>query len=324
MLRTATKRPSSSSLAKKEDDSSVKRAKKQQQPATTQSNTLFNYFASNKKIETDETSKIDIKIEVIPDLKPKEEPKLVVVEDEPSKAEQNKKFMSLFSTQQTKKEPTERVVLDQTDEIEQTSSNNKENRKCPFYKRIEGTKIVVDAFSYGEIENANAYFLSHYHYDHFIGLTKHFKQTMYCSQITANLVMKQIRVDKSHIRVLEYNKFLNVYDNDNDIQVCLLDANHCPGSVMFLFKLNRLKKFILHTGDFRASNELVSDLFSRNIKLDIIYLDTTYLDSYYKFLPQSKIIQLGIDLVRKEMDSKPNALIVCGSYTIGKERIFIG
>lgn len=93
---------------------------------------------------------------------------------------------------------------------------------------------------------------------------------------------------------------------------------------MFLFKLNRAKKYILHTGDFRASDELVNNIFNKSIKIDIIYLDTTYLDSYYKFLPQEKIIKLGIDLVKKELDEKPNALIVCGSYTIGKERIFIG
>jgi DNA cross-link repair 1A protein len=92
---------------------------------------------------------------------------------------------------------------------------------------------------------------------------------------------------------------------------------------MFLFRINK-SKYILHTGDFRASNELVEELLLKRIKLDIIYLDTTYLDSYYKFLPQSEIIKLGIDLVKKELASKPNALITCGSYTIGKERIFIG
>ena len=48
---------------------------------------------------------------------------------------------------------------------------------------------------------------------------------MYCSQITANLVIKQIKVEKSYIKILEYNKFVNVYDNDNEIQVCLIDAN---------------------------------------------------------------------------------------------------
>jgi len=48
---------------------------------------------------------------------------------------------------------------------------------------------------------------------------------MYCSQITANLVIKQIKVVKCYIKILEYNKFINVYENNNNIQVCLIDAN---------------------------------------------------------------------------------------------------
>lgn len=206
---------------------------------------------------------------------------------------------------------------------EPVAKNEKFNsRKCPFYKRVEGTQISVDAFSYGDIENCNAYFLSHYHYDHFIGLKKDFKNQMFCSKVTANLVMKNIKVDKKYITILEMDKFLNVYDNDS-VQVALIDANHCPGSVMFLFKLNKLKKYILHTGDFRASEELVENAVFKKIAIDVIYLDTTYLDSYYTFLPQSKIVALGAKVAKNELRAKPNTLIICGTYTIGKERVFI-
>lgn len=89
----------------------------------------------------------------------------------------------------------------------------------------QGTKIVVDAFNYGVIDNCDAYFLSHFHYDHYIGLDKNFKQKMYCSRITANLVMKKIRVDSKHIFPLEMNKFLPVYEGNESIQVALIDAN---------------------------------------------------------------------------------------------------
>jgi Cft2 family RNA processing exonuclease len=110
---------------------------------------------------------------------------------------------------------------------ETTSASGKyqKTRVCPFYKRIEGTKIVVDAFSYGDIDNCDAYFLSHFHYDHYSGLSKHFKHKLYCSTITANLVKKQIRVDSKHIVPLELNKFQNFYENDDSVQVCLIDAN---------------------------------------------------------------------------------------------------
>jgi len=43
----------------------------------------------------------------------------------------------------------------------------------------------------------------------------------------------------------------------------------------------------------------------------------SYCDSFYKFLPQTKVISLGVDLVLSELKKEPKALIVCGSYTIG-------
>ncbi len=92
---------------------------------------------------------------------------------------------------------------------------------------------------------------------------------------------------------------------------------------MFLFKLNKLRKYILHTGDFRASDELIDNAVFKAIKVDLIYLDTTYLDSYYTFLPQEKIVALGVQVARNELRAQANTLIICGTYTIGKERVFM-
>ena len=194
---------------------------------------------------------------------------------------------------------------------------SKNNKKCPFYKYISDTDFVVDAFSYGELNGVRAYFLSHFHYDHYRGITKHWRHPVYCSKITANLLRLKIKLDDKYIKILPLDEPRVIFG----VEVTLLDANHCPGSVMFLFKLVT-GKTILHVGDFRAHPKHESMPALWNCNIDVLYLDTTYCDSFYRFPSQDDILEKCTSIVKNHIKLNPKTLIFVGSYTIGKERVF--
>ncbi|KAK7191810.1 DNA repair protein pso2 [Paraphaeosphaeria sporulosa] len=187
-------------------------------------------------------------------------------------------------------------------------------RTCPFYKILPGFYICVDAFRYGAVKGQNAYFLSHFHSDHYIGLTASWSHgPIYCSKVTGNLVRQQLRVDPKWVVDLDFEKKTEV-PGTAGVHVTMISANHCPGSSLFLFekeigngKGTRLQR-VLHCGDFRACEAhldhplLKPDVLdavsgkNKQQKLDVCYLDTTYLNAKYAFPPQQQVIQACADM----------------------------
>jgi DNA cross-link repair 1A protein len=261
-------------------------------------------------------------------------------------------------------------------------------RTCPFYKIMPGFSICVDAFRYGAVQGCKAYFLSHFHSDHYIGLTSSWCHgPIYCSKVTANLVKQQLRVDPKWVIALEFEQRFEV-PGTNGVAVTMIPANHCPGSSLFLYEkvvskgTNPKVQRVLHCGDFRACPAHIShpllmpDLVdsitgkTKQQKIDVCYLDTTYLNPRYSFPSQEEVIKACADMcvslkkeraeendawevvkreragtgmakfvnsaIKPEDDSiamslattnnKPRGrlLVICGTYSIGKERICLG
>ena len=258
-------------------------------------------------------------------------------------------------------------------------------RTCPFYKIMPGFYICVDAFRYGAVQGCNAYFLSHFHSDHYVGLTSSWCHgPIYCSKVTANLVKQQLRVDPKWVVPLEFENKVDV-PGTQGVAVTMLPANHCPGSSLFLFEKivgkgsNPKVQRVLHCGDFRACPAhiahplLMPDIVdtitgkTKQQKIDVCYLDTTYLNPRYAFPTQEDVIKACADMcvslkkekaeesdawevVKKERagigmakfigatiknedsiamevgSTKPRGrlLVICGTYSIGKERICMG
>jgi DNA cross-link repair 1A protein len=248
-------------------------------------------------------------------------------------------------------------------------------RTCPFYKIMPGFSICVDAFRYGAVQGCNAYFLSHFHSDHYVGLTASWSHgPIYCSKVTANLVTQQLQVNSKWVVALDFEDRFEVPDTQS-VAVTMIPANHCPGSSLFLFDkaigkgANPKVYRVLHCGDFRACPaHLAHPLLMPNVvdaitgrtrqqKIDVCYLDTTYLNPRYAFPPQEDVIRACAEMCVRLADERANSdageavrgtstlenfvksaapkaeepgklpgrlLVVCGTYSIGKEKICMG
>lgn len=207
--------------------------------------------------------------------------------------------------------------------------------------------ISVDRFD-GENLNSSAYFLSHCHTDHMQGLNyeffKHLQQCnkyLYCSHISKvilkaqyhNIIescIKDIAVDKK-VLVDKYKSKDN--DEKTDILfVTCIPAGHCPGSVMFLFE--HIDKLVLYTGDFRinpidykkiAPLHLCENFNMFPKKLTKMYLDTTFLDSNFAFLPtREEGINVMCQVVKVWLEKSPrNVVVLECSALYGSEFLYM-
>ncbi|CAH9145921.1 unnamed protein product [Cuscuta epithymum] len=190
-------------------------------------------------------------------------------------------------------------------------------KDTPIWCSIPGTSFRVDAFKYLR-RDCSHWFLTHFHADHYQGLTKSFCHgKIYCSLVTAKLVNMKIGIPMDTIEVLPLNKRINIAGTG----VTCFDANHCPGAIIILFEPSN-GKAVLHTGDFRVCDEMMNIPVFQSCKIHTLILDTTYCDPQYDFPNQNAVIQFVIEAIQAEAFN-PKTLFLIGSYTIGKERLYV-
>jgi DNA cross-link repair 1C protein len=130
-------------------------------------------------------------------------------------------------------------------------------------------------------------------------------------------IIKPVPLDTPTRLELEHQRY---------IQFTLLDANHCPGSVMFLFEDGA--NAVLYTGDTRSEPWFVNALarspslisYTAGIKtLDRIYLDTSF-TSDEPFQTKAEGIA---ELLRKVARYPPDTIFHFQAWTYGYEDVWI-
>ncbi|WZZ06289.1 hypothetical protein YC2023_092210 [Brassica napus] len=196
----------------------------------------------------------------------------------------------------------------------------------PQSNRIPKTNFTVDFFrSSTSVPPSVAFFLSHFHSDHYSGLSSSWSRgIIFCSHITARLLEQILQVPSQLVFPLPTNQKVII----DGSEVVLIDANHCPGAVQFLFKTNDGSERYIHTGDFRFCDSMRSDPFlSSFVGCDVVFLDTTYCNPKFVFPTQQESVDYVINVIDKiDRESKENekkVLFLVATYVVGKEKILI-
>lgn len=108
-------------------------------------------------------------------------------------------------------------------------------------------------------------------------------------------------------------------DGNETISVTAMDANHCPGSAMFLFR-GRFGA-VLHTGDFRLHPSMLVSPALTGVTLTHMILDTTYNDPSYSFPSQDRAARAILDIVLRHRASGHR--VIMGMDTVGKEELLL-
>ena len=157
------------------------------------------------------------------------------------------------------------------------------------------------------------------HADHTAGLTSSWNTyTIYCSEVTRKLVIAKLGVNSDLVVGLPLDEGVIIKLDEagkETMTVTLVDANHCPGSVMFIFEgyFGR----ILYTGDFRYCERFRTHSAIQGKQFDVLYLDNTYCDPRCVFPSRTQATVNILDVIRNH----PECKVAIGLHYLGKEML---
>ena len=178
------------------------------------------------------------------------------------------------------------------------------------------------------------FILSHYHGDHYTQLPRDNKYRgpakIHCTPVTARLLVDVHIVPKNLVVEHEYGSTFRHYVGSGKFaNITFYDANHCPGACIILIEMPDGKTTHLHTGDMRyhprfQSYPLLSES-TKQRKIDLVYLDTTYCHPKHDFLAQDDAVDTIASQTQElllENSRRPRkTLVLLSCYSIGKEKV---
>jgi len=190
---------------------------------------------------------------------------------------------------------------------------------------IPGSRFLVHAFRHAG-DFSVAYFLSHFHSDHYSGLGPSWRRGLvFCSAPTARLVSSVLSVPPQLVVSLDVGVRISV----DGWSVTAVDANHCPGAVQFLFASpGPSAERYVHTGDFRYTESMTRDAnLLEFVRADAVFLDTTYCNPKFTFPSQEDSVDYVVNAIKRVKDessvSGERVLCLIATYAVGKERILL-
>ena len=184
---------------------------------------------------------------------------------------------------------------------------------------IPNTPVAVDFWLMRHCPHSRVFFLSHMHTDHTAGLTSSWNTyRIYCSDVTRRLAIAKLGLRSELVVGLPLDEPLTIKLDEvgeEMMTVTLIDANHCPGSVMFVFEgyFGR----ILYTGDFRFCERFLTHSATKGKRFDILYLDNTYCDPKCAFPSRSSATMTIMEIIRNH----PQHKVIIGLHSLGKEAL---